>query len=392
MSERQIDLLDLDINIDDPWPLYQWLRDEAPAYWDEKNQLWAVSRYEDVLGVSKDPETFWSSEGTRPGLPPDPSLINQDGEQHTRQRGLVSKGFTPRRVAQLEDHVRRIVGELLDAALPRGRMDVVADLARPLPMRIIGQMLGYPVEDNDMLLGWVDEFVKGGSGPSAVDEKVQEAFAHFAGYHSALVEQRKQLPGDDLMSVWLGAEIDGVKLDDLQLLFEHALLLVGGSETTRNVIAGGIHALLQHPEQLAWLRAHPEGLGNAMEEMLRWVTPFINMRRTALKDVTLHGKTIKKGDQVLMLYRSANRDPRAFGDPDVFDVQRKFDKLTMAFGYGKHFCLGSNLAKLELRVSLEETLRRLPDLRLDPAGTPRLGRSAFIYGLQSLPVLFGPAS
>jgi cholest-4-en-3-one 26-monooxygenase len=391
-AELDLDLLDLDLHTESPWAVYERLREEAPLYWDRHNKIWAVSRYDDILFVARDHTVFTSMDGNRPHLPADPSMINQDGEQHTRQRALVSKGFSPRRIAQLEEHVRRIATELIDAIANTGECDVVRDLAKPLPMRIIGEMLGYDPKDHDRLLAWTDEFVKGGCGPQYVTDEVQEAFGHFHQYHNDLVEKRRELPGDDLMSVWLGAEIDGVKLDDLQLLFEHVLLLVGGSETTRNVIGGGIEQLILHPDQRAFLAENPKAIPTAVDEMIRWVTPFVNMVRTATRDVEMHGKVIRAGEKVMMLYPAATRDPRAYPDPDVFDVRRNPDKHLIAFGYGSHFCLGANLARLELRVVMEEVLRRLPDMTMKPGAAPVRTRSSFIRGLASLPVLFTPES
>jgi cholest-4-en-3-one 26-monooxygenase len=386
--DRELDILDLDLHTNDPWATYEWLREEAPLYWDSKNELWAVSRYDDIVFVSRDPEVFTSSEGNRPNLPADPSMINQDGEQHARQRALVSKGFTPNRIAKLEEHIRRIVAETIDDVADRGACDVVADLAKPMPMRVIGEMLGYDRASHPQLLAWTSVFLEGGSGPQYVTEEVSGAFQMFAEFHEKMIERRKNEPGDDLLSIWIAAEIDGHKLDEMQLLFEHVLLLVGGSETTRNVIAGGLEQLMLHPEQRDFLIANPGAIPVAVEEMIRWVTPFVNMVRTATRDVEMHGKTIKQGQQVVMLYPAATRDPRAYENPDVFDVRRVTERHPIAFGYGRHFCLGAHLARLQLRVFMEQLLSRLPDMRLDPAGKITRTRSSFTRSLATLPVLF----
>jgi cholest-4-en-3-one 26-monooxygenase len=389
-QNRSIDLLHPDTYSDNPDEMYRYLRDEAPLYWDETNEIWAVSRYEDIKYVSSDPSLFTSTEGNRPGLPPDQSMIHQDGEQHTRQRGLVSKGFTPRRIAMMEGRVREIVAELLSAVEPLGECDIVKDLAAPLPMRLIGDMLGIPLELQPQVQAWTDEFTKGGQGPEYVTDEVNEAFGEFMNYHEQIIEERRANPGDDLLSIWLNAEIDGHKLDESQLLMEHVLLLVGGSETTRNVISGGLEQLIKHPDQMDYLREHPEAMPTAVEEMIRWATPFIDMVRTATRDTELHGKTIKQGQQIAMLYNAANRDPRVFKDPDKFDILRKTDMHPIAFGYGKHFCLGASLARLEIKVTLEAVVQRLRNLAFKPGTEVERVSSSFIRGLASLPVVFTP--
>ena len=394
MSEdfEHADLMDPRTHSEDPWPFYRWLRDERPLYFDRKNKLWAVSRYDDVMAVARDWETFTSQQGNLPLMPADPSLINLNGDPHTKRRGLVSKGFTPRRIKLLEEHAIEITRELIDSVAPKGECDVVHDLAKQLPMRVIGEMIGYPREDHAKVLSWIDLFMKGGDGPGAMDneERINE-FVEFANYHAQLMEQRKQKPGDDLLSMWLEAEIDGEKLTDEQLLFDHVLILAGGSETTRNAIADGVDALLHHPQQWQYLVDNPDGLPKAIDEIIRWSSPFVRMSRTATRDVEMHGTTIKKGDEILMLYPAACRDPRAYDEPDKFDIRRETDKHAIAFGYGQHFCLGSSLAKLEARVMIGEIVRRLPDMRFAPGKDVVRTSSTFVRGLALLPVVFTPA-
>jgi cytochrome P450 family 142 subfamily A polypeptide 1 len=389
MSEpRRIDLLDPETHADDPWPLYTWLREEAPLYWDDTNRLWAVTRYDDIVAVARDPETFTSTQGNRPGLPADSSFIHQDGAAHTARRDVVKDRFSPRGVDQLEPYIRQVTVELLDQIAPLGRCEFVDDVAAPLPMRVIARMCGDAPEMDAALRAWLDVFVQGGNGPRHVTDEVNEAFFGFAAYHDELAAERAARPRDDLLSQWLAAELpDGKRYDEDMLLFEHTMLLVGGSETTRNAITGGIDQLIKHPEQMRWLRSHPEGIANAVEEMIRWVTPFVSMSRTATRAVQMHGQTIREGDCVAMFYPPANRDPRKFKDPDTFDVRRKFDARPIAFGYGKHFCLGASLARTEAKVVVEEVLRRLPDLRL--AEEPTWARSSFIRGITRMPLLFG---
>ena len=389
------DLMSLDLHIDDPEPFYEWLREEEPLFWDENNEIWAVSRYEDVVFCSRNTELFSSSQGVIPTLSleiwPDAAMINLDGTDHTRQRNLVAKGFTPRRIAKLEARVQILVDALINRFCEAGSCDLVTDFARPLPMRIIGEMLGYPAQKDGEILDWTDAFVRGGCGPEYIDDVIVEAFGMFCEYHEEILENRKEAAGDDLISVWLNAEIDGERLDEETLLYEHSLLLVGGSETTRNTISGGLEALLQHPDQLAALKADPSLIPNAAEEMLRWTCPFIRMARTLTQDYEMHGKTMKAGQEVALLYPAANRDHRVFKDPHAFDIHRSFDKPGLSFGYGKHYCLGAPLARMEIVLSIEAILGRLPDLRLKEDGVCSRRRSSFIRGLETLPVQFRPS-
>lgn len=385
------DLLSLDVHTDNSEPLYEWLREEAPLFWDSHNELWAVSRYADVVFVSRHTDIFCSRFGVVPkvGLDiwPDAAMINLDGADHTRQRNLVSKGFTTGRIQKIEDQIRVVVDGLIDRMMDEPEPDLVRHFARPLPMRIIGEMLGYPPEKDAEILDWADIYVDGGNGPQYITEEVSDAFGMFIDYHEEIMEQRLNKRGDDLISVWLDAEIDGHKLDDETLLYEHSLLLIGGSETTRNSLSGGVQALLRHPEQWQALLHDRSKVPNAIEEMLRWTTPFVRMRRTLTQDYELHGKTMHEGDEIVMLYPAANRDPRVYADPQKFDIDRNFDKPSLSFGFGKHFCLGAPLARLELRLGLERLLDRLPDLQLKPGDNGVSHRSCFIRGLESLPIL-----
>jgi cholest-4-en-3-one 26-monooxygenase len=394
MSFQGIDLNEIHVHDLSAEPLYEWLREEAPLFRDAKN-LWAVSRYEDVAFVSRHPEIFSSRCGVVPGVDhemwPDEAMINLDGEEHTCQRGLVSKGFTPGRIAAQEAKIRAIVSDLFDRVASRGECDLVGDVARPLPMRVIGDMLGYPLEQNDEVLDLTDVVVQGGNGGEYVTSEVAEAFMKFCTFHEQLLAERKEKRGDDLISLWLDAELDGKRLSEEKLLYEHNLLLVGGSETTRHAISGGTFQLLRRPADVAFLRAHPEAIPGAVEEMVRWTSPFVRMQRALLADHTLHGITMKKGDRIIMIYPAANRDPRAFERPQEFDVRRKFDKPALAFGLGKHYCLGASLARLEIRVFLEEMLRRFSDITIAPGFEPAVKPSSFVRGLASLPVQFRAA-
>jgi cytochrome P450 family 142 subfamily A polypeptide 1 len=394
MSFDQTDLMSLSTHTDNPEPFYEWLREEEPLYYDEANELWAVSRYDDVRYVSEHTELFCSGKGVIPKLGtdiwPDEAMINRDGREHTCQRTLVSTGFTPRHIVNWEVRIRDITRDLVNQIAPRGEACLVQDLARPLPYRLIAFMLGYPKEVGFDVLDWTDTFTHAGCGPDHVTEEVVEAFDKFTEFHEALLLEKKASPGEELISTWLNAELDGERLSEDKLLFEHALLLVGGSETTRSAIAMGMQALLSHPEQMQWLceNLDDEGIvSNAVDEMIRWSCPFVRMRRTATQDVRMHDKTIREDDEIIMLYPAANRDPRAFDNPQEFDIRREFRVPHLSFGHGKHFCLGANLARLETRVMVTELLARLPDMKL--AGEPLRSPSSFVRTLSSCPVTFG---
>ena len=392
MDFSNTDLLDLTVHIHDPEPFYQWMRDESPVYWDEKNELWALARYEDVVFASRNTDIFCNRYGTVPGIDldiwPDEAMINRDGRDHTVQRALVRKGFTRRSISDLENRIRQLTTILIDRVAPTGHCDVVRDLARPLPMLIMADMFGYPDEMAMKVLDWTDEYVMGGCGPEHVTEAVEENFGNFVEFHEELLEERKANPGEDLLSLWLSAEIDGEKLSEDKILYEHNLLLVGGSESTRHAISGAFMQLMEQTDVRDHLRDNPDSMKNAVEEIMRWTTPFIRMARTLLKPHEMHGRMLNEGDQVLLLYPAANRDPRVFADPQRFDISRRFSKPAVSFGFGRHYCLGAALARLEVSVMLEEVLRRMPDMRL--AGDPVWKPSCFLRGLSSLPVTFTP--
>jgi cytochrome P450 family 142 subfamily A polypeptide 1 len=387
-----IDLLDGHFYAGDPDPGFAWMRAHAPVWWDPAREIFGVALHEDVQRVSKSPELFCSSGSSRPDSPPIPSMINMDDPLHKRRRGLVNRGFTPRRVDDHEPKLRRICRDLIAAVAGQGRCDFVRDLAAPLPMIVIGDMLGVEPEDRAALLRWSDELIEGTSATATPEQRAAaaSAFSEYALYHRRVLEDRRARPRDDLMSVLVHAEIDGDRLDDDALLQESLLILVGGDETTRHVISGGMLALIQHPEQRALLAREPARIPAAVEEMLRWVTPIQNMNRTATRDVELRGAHIRKGDKVLLLYRSANRDERVFDDSMRFDVTRDPNPHLAFGGYGTHHCLGASLARLELRVMFEELLAGLPDLELASDAALTLRASNFIVGLEHLPVVFPP--
>lgn len=382
-----IDLLDRSLYAGDPTPVYACLRDHAPCYWSEAAGVWGVSRYADVVAIEKQPQLFSNgAKGSRPHTPRNESMIDQDDPRHRVQRRFVSKGFTPKAIADKEEHVRSIVTALLDAIAPRGEADLVRELAAPLPMILIAEMLGVRPEDRDRLQHWSDVMIAGADGPQNVTDEVLACHLAFVEYALDVMEQRRREPLDDLISILVNEEIDGERLDDDALVSEALLLLVGGNETTRNVISGGLEMLLRRRDQWDLLADELARIPAAVEECLRWVSPILNMNRTATRDVELHGQRIREGDQVLLMFASANRDPRVFDSPESFDVTRD-PNPHLAFGFGPHFCLGANLARLEVRVVLEEVLRRLPDLRLADGAELARTRSSFIRGITRMPVV-----
>ncbi len=383
-TRPEIRLLDPEFYVD-PEPLFRWMRDEAPVYWDDATGIWGIARYDDIMAVSKASRTFCSGQGSRPDSSV-PSMINTDPPDHNRRREIVSAGFTPRRVQNHEPFLRRKVGELIDAVAARGVCDFVRDLATPLPMCMIGELMGLPEEDYDQLLRWSDVFATGGD---EIRGEVGPAVIEYAHYIMSIIEGRRGSEGEDLVSLVMNADFDGERLDDNDLIFETMLILVGGDETTRHVISGGFEALMRHRDQWDALHLDRSLLPRAVEEMLRWVTPIQNMNRTATRDVELRGQQIREGDRMLLLYPSGNRDERAFPNADRFDIQRHPNQHMAFGGYGRHHCLGAQLARLEISVLFDELLERLPDIALADPDAPRVRRRGnFVLGLETLPVAF----
>ncbi len=376
----------------EPLAEYRWMRDEAPLYYDASSGLWAATRYADVMAISKDAETFSSAAGSRPDSN-SPSMINMDDPQHKRRRRLVNRGFTPKQLARQEREVRKICRELVDRVAARGECEFVREIAAPLPMIVIGDMLGVRPEDRDTLLRWSDDLLRplGSDDPADALAAAEAARGWYAYAADVIADRRRKPPQDDLISILVHAQIGGEKLDDEQLFHESLLILIGGDETTRHVITGGMQALLRHPDERRKLQQDPGRIPGAVEEMLRWVSPIKNMNRTLTRDVALHGERLAAGDKLLLLYHAANRDERAFRDPDRFDVSRSPNDHVAFGGYGTHHCLGASLARLELRLVFEEILRRLPDIELASDAPLRLRRNNFIVGIEEMPVRFSPA-
>jgi cytochrome P450 family 142 subfamily A polypeptide 1 len=393
-SAPDIDLLDGAFYGGDPHPTYSWMRANAPVYFDAVHNVWGLASYAAVLGASKDPSTFSSAGGIRPDSGPIPMMIDMDDPEHWKRRKLVNRGFTPGRVRDREDYIRDKCDAIIDKVCEQGECDFVRDIAAPLPMVLIGDMLGVAPEDRDDLLRWSDDMVSAQSG-SATEEQfigAMHAMEEYTEFCTHAVAQRIETPTDDLMSVLVHAEVDGDRLEPDEVLHESLLILVGGDETSRHVISGGMEQLLLHPDQRQLLLDDPAKIPVAVEEMLRWVSPIKNMCRTVTHDTELLGETLFEGQKCMLLYESANRDETRFEDPFRFDVQRQPNEH-VAFGFGSHFCLGQALARLELRIMFEQLLIRMPDIELavDSADLPRRPAN-FISGLEAMPVKFSPSA
>jgi len=379
---------------DNPYEMYDYFLEHEPIRFDEQNGVWEVFRYDDIVAIERDAETFINGEGIRPNIPPDPGMIYQDGELHNKQRALVSSGFTPRQMRKMEALAREIVRDLVDKMLAKDEVDIVADLAGPLPSRLIAEMLDIPHEKRTAVLNWINLIIAGGCGPEYVSDEVNDAFGNFCEHHEEMYQDRLAAgcTGTDLLTIWINAEINGEKLDESQLLFEHVLLNVGGAETTRSAIAGGLERLSNDQKQYDALVDDPSLIPNAVEEILRWVCPFVNMYRTASRDYELHGKVIKEGQQVGLTYPAGNRDPRKFKDPHTFNIFRDFstEAKHLSFGLGPHFCLGSSLARMEIRLSLEEMTQRVKRITSPEGKPPVYVSSSFVRGLSSYPAILEP--
>ena len=393
----------IDVGLDDPerfargapHEVLSRLRAESPVVRHLEGNgpgFWAVTRHAEIVRISKDPETFSSALGTNILDPPPADLplvqsmlINMDPPRHAKFRRIVKAGFTPKRVQRLEPHVRAIARSIVDEFAHKGECDFVADVAAELPLRVIAEMLGVPDGDRRRLFELSNRLILGANASPETMGDSKAAAMEMWMYAQRLAEERKARPGTDLVSQLLAGEVDGEKLSELEFDSFFLLLAVAGNETTRNLVSGGMLALLEHPAQRDQLIANRALLPDAIEELLRWVSPISHMRRTATRDVGLRGERIRRGDKVVLWYASANRDEEVFEQPFRFDVRRRPNRH-LAFGIGEHFCLGSHLARMEARVLFEELLRRLPDL--EPAGPVQRVPSNFVNGIASMPVRF----
>ena len=398
---------DLDLkswrNVQDPFPLYAWLRDHDPLHWSESLSAWVVTRYEDVVAIFDRPETFSSDRfrkideryaSQRPAVRAVAEvlgdwLVFRDPPDHDRLRGLLQSSFTPKQLASSRDRIQRTVDALRDRVAARGAMDFIRELAFPLPATVIAGLMGAPEEDLEPIKTWSDRLAAYLGGAVDARDNFAEASAGTAAlvdYFHALLRERERRPRDDLTTLMLRAEHEGEHLTRDEVVANCILLLFAGHETTTNLLGNGLFHLLRHPAEAALLRADPSLLHGAVEELLRYDGPVPATVKVATEDVPWRGRTIRRGDMVVPFMASANRDPRQFPDPDALDVRRQPERH-LAFAWGIHFCLGAWLARLEARVVLDTVFRRLPELALAP-GEPRWKPMIFLRGLESLPLVW----
>jgi len=390
-----------------PYAMFDWLRQNDPVRWYDwphGRGYWAISRHDDLVAVHKDTKTFSSETGATAleDLAPDAlearkSMLDTDPPRHTRLRGLVNREFTPRAVAAYENLLRELTRVILDEALPMGEFDFIEQVAAPLPIQVLCRILGVPPEDNGLLIEWGDRMIAS-TDPAMSDMSYEHpdsdayrllpfrspAAVELWKYGHGIADQRRADPREDIVSKLVHGEVDGERLTPREFDTMFLLLVVAGNETTRQAIAHGMLALMEHPGELQRLRDDPALIQTAVDEIIRWATPVLHFRRTATCDVELRGKTIREGDKVVTWYISANRDELVFDDPYRFDVGRRpNDHVSFGRG-GPHFCLGAHLAKLEVKVMFEELVPRLQSI--EPAGPPTRIRTNFTNAFRAMPV------
>jgi cholest-4-en-3-one 26-monooxygenase len=402
MALSDINLWDKDRFVEGvPHEWFTELRREAPVFKHHagddygESEFWCVSGYDDVVTVNRDNATFSSARGLVFLWDPPPDqleqqrllMLNMDPPMHTRYRRLINKGFTPRMVSELESTMRKRTADIIDRVADQGECDFVTDIASELPLQVIADLMGVPQEDRHKLFDWSNRMI-GAEDPEygVTQEMAQHASMELYAYANELAAKKRADPKDDLISVLSQASVDGEQLTELELDLFFLLLSVAGNETTRNLMSHGMVALLEHPDQLERLRAHRDLVPGAVEEMLRWASPVLHFRRTATEDLVLGGKDIKAGDKVVIWYISANRDEDVFADPFTFDIERTPNEHVAFGGGGPHFCLGANLARMEIQVMFDVILDRLHDIEM--TAPPARLRSNFINGLKHIPLKF----
>ena len=388
-----------------PHELFRRLRTECPVHWTdaiseypEEDGFWSVTTADDVFEVSRDWQTFSSEVGGFTALKTailalelqQAMFIGMDPPKHDRIKALFQRGFTPKRIAEHEDAIRAITTDVLDRLEGRERCDLVTDVAQPAVARVIGSFMGLPPEDDEVWANLMNAIV-GAGDPDATPEgaqvvmerEVPEVFERCG----RLIAERRKTPTDDLTSVLVHAEIDGERLEDHEIVMGFFLLMAAGNDSTKATYCSGMRALMEYPEERRKVLKDPSLVPGVVEESLRMFPAFAHFARTATHDAALHGQAIRKGEKVVLWYPSSNRDETRYEDPDRFDVTRNPEHQAFGAG-GRHFCLGTALARLELRILIEETLARFPDMEI--AGTPRYVESPFANQLKTLPVLLRP--
>jgi cholest-4-en-3-one 26-monooxygenase len=386
-----------------PQALFEEMRQQCPVHWTREITevpaaagFWSVTSADDVHAVSRDWETYSSELGgvvvideVFPIELARAMFIGMDPPKHDRLKALFQAGFTPKRIAAHEDEIRRIVVAVLDRLEGRDSCDLVTDVAQPAVSRVIGSFMGIPEEDDAIWAELMNSALAASDpdyspdGIENIEETIQKTIAEVFARCSTMIAARRENPTDDLTTVLVNAEVEGQKLEEHEIVMGFFLLVAAGNDSTKATYASGMRALLEDPEQLALVRDDPSLVPGAVEESLRMFPAFAHFRRTATRDTVLHGKEIKKGEKVVMWYASSNRDESRYEDPNRFDVLRNPEHQAFGAG-GRHFCLGTALARLELKILFEETLARYPDISL--AGKPAFVESAFLNQLKTLPV------
>jgi cytochrome P450 PksS len=402
MTKKQVDVTDATFKAN-PFPFYAQLRAEAPVFLvtlPTRQRAWLITRYDDVLNVLKDERL---AKDHRHALTPEQlkklpwvpkmfkplehNMLDLDGEDHTRLRALVHKAFTPRLIEQMRDEIQALTNELLERAERNGSMDVIADFALPLPLTIIGRILGVPAQDHQKFHRWTKTLISGGTNRNLL--VLIPSVMRFMGYLKKLIKERRAHPKDDLVTALVQAKEGSDQLSEDEILAMIVLLLIAGHETTVNLIGSGTLALLEHPDQRALLRHEPALIKTAIEELVRYVCPVeMATERYSREALTIAQTTIPRGELVMAVIGSANRDPNYFDNPDALDITRKNNKH-LAFGHGVHFCLGASLARLEGQIAISSLVQRMPNLRLNIAPDQLRWRGTFVLrGLEALPVSF----
>lgn len=376
-----------------PWESYTWLRRNSPVYWHADTEgpgFWAITRHADVVQVSRDPATFSSYaksmffyENDEEKLARDRLvMLNQDPPQHTATRSVVNRGFTPRMIDLLADRIRVICEGIVSEAVRRETVDFARDVAAPLPLHVICELLGAPAEDRDKIFDWTNRIIA--FDDPEFHQEGPPPVVQLAAYGDAIATQRRDDPRDDIITQLVVAGGDGTALEPAEIGLFIALLAIAGTETTRNAATGGMLAFLHHPDQWERLLAEPALFRTLPDELLRWVSPVIAVRRTAMRNTVIGDQPIAAGDKVVVFYPSANRDESVFTAPNVFDIGRDPNPHLAFGGGGPHYCLGAHLARLELRVLFEVLAERTPYVA--PAGPVRRLRSSFVNGIKEMPV------
>jgi cholest-4-en-3-one 26-monooxygenase len=400
MDLAQVDLCDPQLFVPSvPHELFAELRRTSPVFWHEEEDgvgFWSVMGYHDLVTVNRDSATFSSYKGGSLMMNWEGEILeqqrmmmlNMDPPMHTRYRRLVNKGFTPRMVHELEERIVERTRQLIAEARAKGDFDFVSDIAAELPLQVIAELMGVPQEDRHKVFDWSNRMV-GSNDPEFLEapELATAAAMELFAYADALTVERKANPHDDLVSILAHAEIEGDRLNQIEIDLFFMLLAVAGNETTRNLLSHGMLALMENPGERRKLIDHPELLDSAIEEMLRYASPVMHFRRTATRDTEIGGQSVREGDKVIFWHISANRDEEVFAEPDRFDVARTPNDHVAFGGGGSHFCLGANLARVEIRIMFSEILRELPELEL--AGDVQRLCSNFINGIKHLPVSVG---